>query len=111
AFYTGPSVNYYRSSAPCNNTGEIADVMQHEWGHGLDSATAGGDGATGEATADINGMHASHSALIGPYFNKNGNPVRNVDRLTSGLGTLTVSNVNSKCGGGSGPLGAEVHCE
>jgi hypothetical protein len=111
AFWNGSSVNFYRSSASCNNTGEIADVMQHEWGHGLDFATAGGDGATSEATADINAMHASHSALVGPYFNKNGNPVRNLDRFTTSKGLLTVGNIPSKCGGGSGPLGFEVHCE
>ena len=111
AFWNGSSVNFYRSSASCNNTGEIADVMQHEWGHGLDYATAGGDGATSEATGDINGMHVTHSPLLGPYFNKNGNPVRNLDRFTTSKGLLTVGNISLKCGSGSGPLGYEVHCE
>src|SRR5262245_42560134 len=111
AFWNGSSVNFYRSSGTCNNTGEIADVMQHEWGHGLDFATAGGDGATSEATGDITGMHVTHSPLLGPYFNKNGNPVRNLDRFTTPKGLLTVANIASKCGGGSGPLGFEVHCE
>lgn len=111
AFWNGSSVNFYRSSASCNNTGEIADVMQHEWGHGLDYATDGGDGATSEATADINAMHASHSPLVGPYFNKNGNPVRNLDRFTTPKGLITTANISTKCGSGSGPLGFEVHCE
>lgn len=110
AFYSG-SVNFYRSSATCNNTGEISDVMQHEWGHGLDFATAGGDGATGEATADTVGVHVTHSNLIGPYFNRNGAPVRNLDKNTTSKGLLTRTNVISKCPSGGGPLGREVHCE
>lgn len=110
AFYSG-SVNFYRSSATCNNTGEISDVMQHEWGHGLDLNTAGGDGATGEATADAVAVHVTHSPLVGPYFNRNGSPVRNLDKNTTAKGLLTAANVATKCPAGGGPLGREVHCE
>lgn len=111
AFFDGVSVNFYRSSAQCNNTGEISDVMQHEWGHGLDFGTAGGDGATGEATADTTAVHVTHSPLIGPHFRKNGSPVRNLDKNTTSNGLMTVSNVASKCIPGDGPLGRQVHCE
>jgi hypothetical protein len=111
AFFNGASVNFYRSSSTCNNTGEISDVMQHEWGHGLDSSTAPGDGATGEATADTVAVHVTHSNLVGPYFNRTGTPVRNLDKNTTSKGLLTVGNVGSKCPAGSGPLGREVHCE
>ncbi len=110
AVYTGV-VNFYRSSAACNNTGEIADVMQHEWGHGLDFNTAGGDGATSEATADTTAVHMTHSPLIGPYFQKSGGAVRNLDKAVDPKGTLTKSNLLSKCPAGSGPLGGETHCE
>jgi len=68
AVYTGNAVNFYRAGGDCNNTGEIADVMYHEWGHGIDQNTNGGDGATGEATADIVSMHMTHSPLVGPGF-------------------------------------------
>src|SRR6185503_15367956 len=95
AVYTG-AVNFYRSSAACNNTGEIADVMQHEWGHGLDFGTAGGDGATSEATGDAVAVHMTHSPLIGPYFEKSGNPVRNLDKTQDPKGTLTKSNLLTK---------------
>jgi len=111
AFYDG-SVNFYRSGGGCNNTGEIADVITHEWGHGADLNSRGGDGATGEGTADVVAMHLSHSPLIGPGFHTDGNPVRNLD--SSGpRGLLSTTNISSICPviGSLGPLGYEVHCE
>ena len=41
AFWNGSSVNFYRSGGGCSNTGEIAAVFLHEWGHGLDTNTGG----------------------------------------------------------------------
>jgi hypothetical protein len=109
AVWTG-AANFYRSGGGCNNTGEISDVMYHEWGHGLDGNTRGGDGATGEGTADVVSMHVTHSPLIGPYFRVTGSPVRNIDP-NGPRGPLTTLNVTTVCPSGSGPLGAEVHCE
>src|SRR5690606_27998156 len=36
AYWNGSSLNFFRSSSSCSNTGEIAAVFLHEWGHGLD---------------------------------------------------------------------------
>jgi len=111
AFYDG-SVYFLRSGQGCGNTGEIADVIYHEWGHGIDLNTVEGDGATGEATADVVAMHMSHSALVGPGFYSDGTPVRNLDP-NGPRGLLTTSNVGTKCSrfGTPGPLGFEIHCE
>ena len=95
AYYDG-SVNFYRSGGGCNNTGEIADVITHEWGHGADLNSRGGDGATGEATADVVAMHLSHSPLIGPGFRTDGDPVRNLDS-TGPRGLLTATNISDIC--------------
>jgi hypothetical protein len=118
AVYTGDAVNFYRSGGGCNNTGEIADVMYHEYGHGIDQNTNGGDGATGEGTADAVSMQLTKSPEVGPGFRTTGEPVRNLDWRTNSIGLLTVGNAlgPDKCGpctaGQScGPLGAEVHCE
>lgn len=111
AYYDG-TVNFYRSGGGCNNTGEIADVVTHEWGHGIDLNSRSGDAATGEATADVVAMHLSHSPLIGPGFHTDGSPVRNLD--SSGpRGLLTATNISGICPviGTLGPLGYEVHCE
>jgi Zn-dependent metalloprotease len=110
AFWDG-SANFYRSGGGCNNTGEISDVMQHEWGHGFDGNTRSGDGATGEGTADAVAMTITHDARIGPYFRTTGAPVRDLDKTRTSKGLLTRSNVLSKCQPGTGPLGAQVHCE
>ncbi len=110
AFYDG-TVNFFRSGGGCNNTGEISDVVYHEWGHGLDGNTQNGDGATGEATADTVSVHMTHDARIGPYFGTDGDPVRDLDKSRTSKGLLTRSNVSLKCPPGSGPLGREVHCE
>ncbi len=109
AYFDGSSVNFFRSGGGCNNTGEISDVMQHEWGHGLDYGTRAGDGATGEGTADVVALHMTHDALMGPYFGTNGGYVRHLDPAVSGL--LTRTNIGSYCPGGGGPLGYEEHCE
>ena len=34
AYWDGESVNFYVGSDSCNNAGEIASVVAHEWGHG-----------------------------------------------------------------------------
>ena len=109
AYWDGLTVNFYRSGGGCNNTGEISDVVQHEWGHGIDQNTRGGDGATGEATADIAALHLSHDAHVGPYFTVGGGSVRDLDKNRRGL--ITRLNVAAFCPAGSGPLGREVHCE
>lgn len=105
--------NFYRSGGGCNNTGEIADVMQHEWGHGLDGNTQSGDSATGEGTADHVAMMVTHDSVIGPYFRVSGAGVRQLDKTKDGKGLLTRGNASTKCGGGpcTGPLGVECHCE
>lgn len=112
AFYNG-TVNFYRSGGGCNNTGEIADVMQHEWGHGIDNETLGGDSATGEGTADHVAFLMQRDPVIGPYFRTTGSGVRHLDWRVNTRGLLTRDNVGSKCGTGScsGALGYQCHCE
>jgi hypothetical protein len=115
AFWDGNAVNFFAAGGGCNNTGEISDVVQHEWGHGLDQATTPTgviDGARGEGLADTVAVLASHSPVMSPYFFV-GDPsgIRNVDEVSGPRGILTVANLLSKCPAGGGPNGAEVHCE
>jgi hypothetical protein len=89
AYYQFGSVNFFRAGdkktrsgkqISCNNTGEIADVVYHEWGHGLDDNTGGiDDGAYSEGIGDIVSMFITKSPLVGPGFLKDGSPVRNLD--------------------------------
>ena len=37
AHWDGRTINFYSGNDRCANTGLIADVIYHEWGHGLDA--------------------------------------------------------------------------
>ena len=81
AYYDG-DVNFYSAGGSCNNTGQIADVNYHEWGHGfhyyaLQSGSY--DGAVGEGTGDMISAFLTHNPDIGPYFYTNGRPIRVID--------------------------------
>lgn len=132
AFWDGSSLNFFRTSVLCANTGEIRGIVAHEWGHGLDhgdgqpASPLEVDGATGEAVADVVAILRSRDACIGDsFFRGGGGPsaacsgVRDVDELAGGheLGspaTLTTANAIARCPPSAyyrGPLGREGHCE
>lgn len=149
AFWDGSSLNFFKpgevvsgsSVVSCKNTGEIRDVMQHEWGHGLDEfdgeepgyAAGLGDMATGEAVADHVALFVDHDSCVGQsFFNRYSGPfitdpvtmavaqcdgVRNVDEHRTTTGILTTTNVTVNCAAVTtapyyiGPLLGEGHCE
>ena len=85
AFYDG-SMNFYRAGSGCNNTGEIADVVYHEWGHGFhfSSLEAGFfDGSLSEGASDTVAFLLTDDPDIAPFFRTNGGAIRNVslDRI------------------------------
>ncbi len=80
AYYDG-SVNFYEKGGGCSNTGRIADVNYHEWGHGFHyNAVRTGvfDGSLSEGAGDTVSAIQTGDSLIGPYFQTNGDPVRDV---------------------------------
>lgn len=149
AFWDGSSLNFFKpgelasgsSVIACKNTGEIRDVMQHEWGHGLDDndgeepgyAAGLGDMATGEAVADHIALFVDHDSCVGQsFYNRFSGPfvtdaatssiaqcdgVRNLDEHRTTTGLLTTTNVTVNCAAVStqpyyiGPLLGEGHCE
>lgn len=72
ANWNGADVNFYRSGGGCRNTGEIAGVFDHEWGHGLDDNDANGQIlATGsEGIADIYANLRISDSCVGRGFNQ-----------------------------------------
>jgi hypothetical protein len=120
AFWGGGTVNFYRSGGGCFNTGEIAAVFDHEWGHGLDDNDINGTIASpsGEGIADIYSALRLNESCIGRNFRSTvctgfGDPcltctgVRDIDYLkrVSGLPhTYTWSNAN--CAGSTHCVGA-----
>ena len=78
AFYspTNGSINFYRSGGGCGNTGEIAAVFDHEWGHGMDDNDSGGALSNpSEIYADIAAVLRLQASCVGYGFwttNNNG---------------------------------------
>ena len=57
AFWDGETINFFKSGDGCANTGEIAAVFDHEWGHGLDDNNADPSiSSPGESIADIHAI-------------------------------------------------------
>jgi hypothetical protein len=125
AYWNGASVNFYKSGGGCNNTGEIAGVFLHEWGHGLDNNDGGGYDNPTEAYADVTALISTHVSCIGRGFFQSGNcdgygdaclsctGIRDQDwdKHASHTPATTSGFASSNCGGGDGPCGKEQHCE
>ena len=125
AYWDHTSVNFFKSGGGCANTGELAGVFLHEWGHGLDENDGGGVDNPSEAYADITSLMSTHVSCIGRGLTASNcggygdsclscTGVRDQDwaarasntpATPSGFLTL-FCDVN-----GSGPCGKEPHCE
>ncbi|NJL28708.1 MAG: endopeptidase [Thermoanaerobaculia bacterium] len=89
AFYSAGTVNFYRSGGGCRNTGEIAGVFDHEWGHALDDNDTGGNlSSTSEGYADIVAIYRLEASCVGHGF---------FDNSSSGSCGLTVDGTGRNC--------------
>jgi subtilisin-like proprotein convertase family protein len=124
ANWSGGQLNMFRSGSGCNNTGEIAGVVIHEFGHGLDENDGGGFDNPSEAYADINEFLHDRTSCVGRGFFQSGvcsgygNPCTTCNGIRDMNWSARANNVPStpsvfisNCQGGSGPCGKEVHCE
>ena len=141
AFWDGSTVNFYRSGGGCSNTGEIAAVFLHEWGHGMDTNSGGAasDKGTGEAVGDTFAFLETKDACIGKNFqpgvacaNCNATCTGVRDLASFGIGgshtiakpSTVADNAGINCdryacpyyqfifiGAYQGPMGYEGHCE
>lgn len=81
AYYDG-NLNFFKAGGGCNNTGRIADVNYHEWGHGFHAYSIPGneypDGSIGEGAADVVAFLQTGDHIISPNFMTNGDGIRDV---------------------------------
>jgi len=69
ATYGGNQTNFYRSGGGCRNTGEIAAVFDHEWGHGVDNYDTNGVLSNpSEVIADVVSTIRLHNSCVGRGF-------------------------------------------
>ena len=86
AFWDGSSVNFYPAGGGCNPTSLIADVVWHEYGHGINGRfyqSQGGffmNGAMNEGYADFWAMSLGDIAIIGQgFYTDNQDGIRRYD--------------------------------
>ncbi len=118
-------VNFFTSGGGCSNTGELAGVFVHEWGHGMDASDATpGFANPAEGIADVYASLRLNTSCMGRNFRPGspcggyGDPctsctgVRDIDwaNRSSGL-PHDVAWIDANCGGGGGPCGGAIHCE
>jgi hypothetical protein len=125
AYWDGSGVNFFKSGGGCNNTGEIASVFLHEWGHGMDQNDGGDFDNPSEAYADITSLMQTHVSCLGRGFRQSGNcggygdpcltctGIRELDWDAHNSHTpATPDNfAQLHCPFGGGPCGRESHCE
>ncbi|MEO7431113.1 MAG: proprotein convertase P-domain-containing protein, partial [Dokdonella sp.] len=70
AYWDGSALNFFKSGGGCSNTGEIAAVFLHEWGHGMDTNTGGAasEQGSGEAVGDTFAFLETRDSCIGKNF-------------------------------------------
>ena len=71
AFYSpsAGTINFYRSGGGCRNTGELAGVFDHEWGHAMDDNDTGGAlSNSSEGYADIAAIYRLNDSCLGHGF-------------------------------------------
>jgi hypothetical protein len=59
------AINMFRAGSNCNNTGENADILVHEWGHGYDDNDGGGGDRPSEAYSDVVAILYSRDSCMG----------------------------------------------
>jgi len=87
AYWDGSTINFFSAGQhkdkTCANTGLIADVVYHEWGHGLDENTGGiEDGALSEGFGDAVALLLTDDPKVGiDFMPLEHKPVRDMSEL------------------------------
>jgi hypothetical protein len=133
AYWNGTSLNFFKSGGGCGNSGELASISFHEYGHGFDQNDGTGtspDGASGESYGDFTSALELHNSCVetetgslGTNCSGYGDPCtactgqRDIDwgNHVSGLPHTVANFVQLHCpagfAGDIGPCGKMGHCE
>ncbi|HEY5920665.1 MAG TPA: hypothetical protein VIV11_03300 [Kofleriaceae bacterium] len=88
AYSTGNDVHFFRESATCANTGRLADVIYHEFGHSLhNNSVITGMGKyeihLSEGLSDFFAANLTGDPAVGRGFYLDASPLRDIDPLGS----------------------------
>lgn len=84
AFYNGNSINFYAENGSCNSFAKIADIVYHEYGHGINGKfynfiKGSGNmrnGGLNEGYADVWAMSLTKDPILGKGAFKSGSNIR-----------------------------------
>lgn len=82
AYWDGHAINFFQSGGGCTNTGQIADVIYHEYTHGITQFAyqpVSPDGAMNEGFSDYSAATITDQPLIGRGFTGPGSYLRTCD--------------------------------
>jgi len=86
AFYDGSSINFYALGGGCNAAALVADIIFHEYGHGINDnyyQSLGSfwvNGAMGEGYADFWAVSGTNNPVLGTgFYTDNLDPIRRYD--------------------------------
>jgi cysteine-rich repeat protein len=84
AFYAGGTLNFFHEGNGCANTGTIADVVYHEFEHGVHEhevipGVGQIDGSMGEGQSDFIAASITGDSGMGRGFNLDDSPLRELD--------------------------------
>ncbi len=69
AYWDGSTINFYRAGGGCGNTGQMGDVIYHEYGHGVTQWIYGTNpDDVGEGNSDIVAFLIDNNAIVGEGF-------------------------------------------
>jgi cysteine-rich repeat protein len=88
AYSTGDDIHFLRKSSNCENTGRLADVVYHEFGHSLHAnaiieGVGQWDGALSEGLGDILAMLMTNDSGMGRGFFNSNAPMRELNTATN----------------------------
>ena len=97
AYWDG-NIHFYREGGGCANTGEMHQVVHHEFGHGVQNAILGGQGGQGlgEGNGDILGNLITQDSVIGRgfYLNNCTGGIRDSDNTLSYPGDVVGQEIH-----------------
>ena len=67
SYYLGNVIHFYQAGNGCANTGQMMDIVAHEYGHGVQEAILGGQGSQGlgEGNGDVTAFLLTMSSVLG----------------------------------------------